>query len=123
MHPFWAIPRLSADDLKKQSVASQARATFNVELKQKQYSVATVGDVNGLSIAKTWTVAVPMLTNPEGIAAGESFLLEMWGKPAVAVKRKAAGWKDGVASAAKANIQARASAPKTPAGHKLDSEV
>ena len=78
--PFWAIPRLSADDLKKKNVALQRHETFNMELKQKQYSVVTVGDVNGLSIATTWTVTVPMLTNPEGIAAGESFLLEMCGK-------------------------------------------
>ena len=123
MHPFWAIPRLSADDLKTTSVALQAHETFNVELKQKQYSVVTVGDVNGLSIATTWTVTVPMLTNPEGIAAGESFLLEILGKPAVAVKRKAAGWKDGVASAAKAKSKAKASASKTPAGHAFDDEV
>ena len=117
MHPFWAIPRLSADDLKKKNVALQAHETFNVELKQKQYSVVTDGDVNGLSIATTWTVAVPMLTNPEGIAAGESFLLEMSGKPATAAKRKS--WKDDVASAAKAKRQASASARKAPA----DDEV
>ena len=114
---------MSADDLKKKSSALQRHETFNMELKQKQYSVATVGDVNGLSIATTWTVTVPMLTNPQGIAAGESFLLEMLGKPAVAVKRKAAGWKDDVAAAAKAKSKAKASAPKTPAGHALDDKV
>ena len=51
------------------------------------------------------------------------FLLEIVGKPAGAVKRKAAGWKDDVASAAKAKSKAKASAPKTPAGHALDDEV
>ena len=94
-----------------------------MDMAQKQYNIVTVGDVNGLSIATTWTVTVPMLTNPGGIAAGESFLLEMCGKPAGAVQRTTAGWKGDVAAAAKAKSKAKASAPKTPAGHALDDEV
>ena len=64
-----------------------------------------------------------MLTNPEGIAAGESFLLESLRQPSVAVKRNTAGWKDDVASAAKAKSKAKASATKTPAGHALVDKV
>ena len=54
LHNLWAIPRLSADDLKQPNVACQAHETFNAALNQKQYSTVTVGDVNGLSIATTW---------------------------------------------------------------------
>ena len=117
------MPRLLADDLKKTNAALQAHEAFNVALKHKQYSAVTVGDVNGLSIATTWAVVVPMLTNPAGIAAGESLLLAIVGQPAVAVKRTAAGWKDGVSSVAKAKSKATANAPKTPAGHALGDEV
>ena len=43
------------------------------------------------SIATTWSVTVPMITNSERVATGEELLLEVTPKPAVAGKRPG-GW-------------------------------
>ena len=66
-HLFWAIPRMSADDLDQINAASGEHHNFNVVMKEKQCNVITVGDLKGHSVATTWyvSVSVPMLTNPE----------------------------------------------------------
>ena len=53
------------------------------------------------SIATTWSVTVPMITNSDWVATGEELLLEATPKPAVAGKRKQTTWKDDVARVAK----------------------
>ena len=108
LHPCWAIPRMSADDLRRRNAALGEQRSFNVELEEKQYNVVTVGDVQGHSIATTWSVSVPMIRNPGKIAKGEELLLEVACKPAVAGKRKPASWKDDVAAAARAKAKAKA---------------
>ena len=123
LHPFWGIPRMSADDLKKHNAASGKHLAFNVALQEKEYNVVTVGDVRGHSVATTWCVRVPMLTNPETVAPGEELLLEVAPKPAVAAKRKAACWKDDVAVAARAKAKAKAHAPSAPERPADEDEV
>ena len=123
LHPFWAIPRLSADDLRKENATKGGHRTFNVVMQEKQYNVVTVGDLKGRSVSITWSVSVPMVTNTEGIASGQELLLEAAAKPAVATKRKAASWKDDVAVAAKAKAKAKVKAPSVRSGRAGEHEV
>ena len=123
LHPFWAIPRLSADDLRKENATKGGHRTFNVAMQEKQYNVVTVGDLKGHSVSTTWSVSVPMVTNTERIASGQEFLLEAIAKPAVATKRKTADWKDDVAAAAKAKDKAKVKAPRVRSGRADEREV
>jgi hypothetical protein len=133
LHPFWAIQRMSADDMKKNNNKGDAKYRFNVSLKNKQYSVVTVGDLLGRSVAVTATVSVPVITNETKLAAGEELFLEIAQK-AAPPKRKDTSWKDEVASAAKAKAKAKVAnaaakpkageaAGKPKASMTLDSEV
>ena len=79
LHPFWAIRRLSADEMKKHtSKDPQLRSgrRFNVSLTEKQYNVVSVGDLRGHSVAMITQVSVPMITNETKIA-GEELILEV----------------------------------------------
>ena len=121
MHPFWAIPRLSADELRRKNEKEQKTHRFNVSLKAKQYNVVTVGDLRGQSVSMTASVSVPVITNMTKLAAGEELLIEI-APSAAPAKRKDASWKDDVVVRAKAKAKAQqkpaAAAPTT-----FDSEV
>ena len=71
LHLFWAIQRLSADELKKQISKDQIQRRFNVSLTDKQYNVVTVGNARGQSVSLTVSVSVPMITNETALDAGE----------------------------------------------------
>ena len=80
LHPFWAIQRLSVDEMKKKSSKGpQLRSgrRSNVSLTEKQYNVVSVGDLRGHSVAMTTQVSVPMITNETKIDAGEELILEV----------------------------------------------
>ena len=123
MHPFWAIQRLTPDELKRKSEKYNKALRPNVSLKTKQYSVVTVGDLRCKSVSMTASVSVPVITNMTKLVAGEELLFEIAPRAAPA-KRKDASWKDDVVVRAraksKANVQPKpaAAAPTT-----LDSEV
>lgn len=100
LHPFWAIERMSREELQKKSAAANTRRAFNVVMTTKSYNVVTVGNVKDDSIATTTSVIVPIITNEAAIAAGEELLLESAARPA-AHKRKTESWKDDSARVAK----------------------
>ena len=54
MHPFWAVPRLSAEEVRRMNTANpEKKVDFNVELQEKAFSVVTVGAAAGDSISET----------------------------------------------------------------------
>ena len=111
LHPFWAVQRLTADELSKRNFHAKTDHEFNIALTEKYFSVVTVGSLGGQSVSMTTTVKVPIMTNTKAVATGDELLMEIAPKPAVA-KRKAPNWKDDVASAAKAKASAVKSAAK-----------
>ena len=126
LHPFWAIQRLSADEMKKRSSKDpQLRSgrRFNVSLTEKQYNVVSVGDLRGHSVAMTTQVSVPMITNETKIAAGEELILEVAPK-AYTKRRTDVSWKDDVVAAKAAKTKAKAKASsKAASSTAIESEV
>ena len=126
LHPFWAIQRLSADDLKKKNASRNHAQMFNVALKEKQYNVVIVGDVRNQSVSMTMSVSVPMITNERPLVPGEELMLEVAPRAAPS-KRKETSWKDDVASVARVNAKAKAKTaapkPKVAVGLAIESEV
>ena len=110
LHPFWAVQRLTADELSKRNFHEKTDHEFNIALTEKDYNVVTVGSLGGQSVSMTTTVTVPIMTNTKAVAPGAELLMEIAPKIAVA-KRKAPNWKDDVASAAKAKPKGRPSTP------------
>ena len=111
LHPFWAVQRLTADELSKRNFREKTDREFNIALREKDFNVVTVGSLGGQSVSMTTTVTVPIMTNTKAVAPGAELLMEIAPKIAVA-KRKAPNWKDDVASAAKAKASAVKSAAK-----------
>ena len=111
LHPFWAVQRLTADELSKRNFREKTDREFNIALTEKDVNVVTVGSLGGQSVSMTTTVTVPIMTNTKAVAPGAELLMEIAPKIAVA-KRKAPNWKDDVASAAKAKATAVKSAAK-----------
>ena len=94
MHPFWAIRRLSEDQLnaKTKDGPPTSPQTFNCELMQRQFSVCNVGKFCGGSVSLTVFVEIQLMTNFVEIKRGHELLFEVTKKDAA--KRKACAWKD-----------------------------
>ncbi len=125
LHPFWAIQRLSKDELNKKNKQDKTTHRFNVSLKEKQYNVVTVGNLRDESVSVTVTVTLPVLTNETALVAGEELFLEVVPKDVAKKKRPDTSWKDDVASASRAQAKAKVAAPKAKAAPSMvvDSEV
>ncbi len=115
LHSFWAIQRLSAEELKRNNLSKGSAKRFNVELTTKQYNLVTVGELKGTSVSVTASVSVPMITNPKAIAEGDDLLLEVAAKAAVATKRKTTSWKDDLGTSAKDQAKSQKLAAKAKA--------
>ena len=126
LHPFWAVQRLTPDELSKRNFNQKTNHEFNIALIEKDFNVVTVGSVGDQSVAMTTTVTVPMMTNTKAVAPGAELLMEISPKTVVA-KRKAPNWKDDVASVAKAKAKAGKAAakpkPKPSSALEIGSEV
>ena len=126
LHPFWAVQRLTPDELSKRNFNQKTNHEFNIALIEKDFNVVTVGSVGDQSVAMTTTVTVPMMTNTKAVAPGAELLMEISPKTVVA-KRKAPNWKDDVASVAKAKAKAVKAAakpkPKPSSALEIGSEV
>ena len=114
LHPFWAVQRLTADELSKRNFHAKTDHEFNIALTEQDFNVVTVGSLGGQSVSMTTTVTVPIMTNTKAVAPGAELLMELTTKhpPSHHAKRKAAGWKDDVARAAKAKANAAKAAAK-----------
>ena len=94
MHPFWAIRRLSQDQLnaKTKDGPPASPEAFNCELTERQFSVCNVGRFGGGSLSLTVFVEIQLMTNFVEIKRGQELLFEVTKKDAA--KRKACTWKE-----------------------------
>ena len=136
MHAFWAVDRLSPDDVAKlrsqgkgvpgrpeESAAVAAGSLdFNCELQDVHFMSLVVGALGPEKVNYSVQVSVPILTNSTELVKGEYLLLEA-GKKAPP-KKRAADWKSDAASAAQAAKKQAGSkpAPKKKAGAKADCD-
>ena len=63
MHPFWAVRRLTHAQMSKEPADDRSVAGITVDLMTKEYTVVTLGVVQGQSVVMTLLVKVPYLTN------------------------------------------------------------
>ena len=123
MHPFWAVPRLSQEELNRANLEAtpQSRRKFNVTLEEKEYSVVTVGESAGNSVSTTFAVRVPIMTNKNTIKKGEELVFQIAAK--ASGKRKAESWRDDVACTAKAKAKEKTRPKQAPASASLEIEA
>ena len=89
MHPFWAVRRLTAEQLdteqracikrNKTAVASKTEKVpnFNCEFQEQVQSAVSVCTVGGAVANCTRLVKVPVLTNSTALAPGDELILEL----------------------------------------------
>ena len=71
MHPFLAVERLTEGERRK-----AMKGAFKLSLKDKEFAAVSVGAVGGGSIACTFAVVVPIMTNAVAAKKGEELWLE-----------------------------------------------
>ena len=102
MHPFWAVRRMTSDQLMKEiAVAAKGSVKrlpprFNCKLEEHQLSCVTNGVVKDQSVITSRLHAVPFLVNMVALEEGEELILELTVKKKEA-KAKARTWKTAVA--------------------------
>ena len=108
LHPFWAVLRLSPQELAKK-VGAGERCEFNMDLEVKSFQVVVAGwlseNVKGLGTQ----VEVPMMVNSKALKAGTELILPI--APKKEACKRARSWRDGVVSRAKAKSKAAAAPP------------
>ena len=95
MHPFWAVERLTECERKKAE-----KGAFNMKLEEKEFAAATVGALTRDSVATTFAVVVPIMTNAVAVKKGDELSLEIIVRKET--KRKEGSWKTDVARDAQA---------------------
>jgi hypothetical protein len=93
MHPFWAVRRLTTTQMSKERPDDKSVAGFNTGLTTKEYTVVTVGVVQGQSVAMTLLVKIPVITNLKTMNEGTELIMEQ-AEVQKQVTRKASTWKD-----------------------------
>ena len=86
LNPFWAVQRLTRDQLTAKNNQEKSNHKFNVKLETKQYQVVTVGLLGDVNMNLLTLVDVPLLVNPCKLDKGSELLLEI-GKNAKSAKR------------------------------------
>ena len=111
MHPFWAVRRLTQDQLQKEALGTQ----FNCSLVEKDFQVVTVGAYNGDSIAMSCTVKLSFMENTVPLPRGAELLwLAAKAKSKEAQKRET--WQDDDKKKRKADAAAFATPTKEKKG-------
>ena len=101
VYPFWAIQRLTEEQIKKMNQEQGGRhRKINCEVEYVQYTNCSVGVLTGDSVAMTTYVTVPMVTNRLAVEEGEELILAFAQKQKD-IKRKDQTWKTDAASASK----------------------
>ena len=117
MHPFWAVRRLTQQELKKEEASrgpGQLPLRFNCELVEKEISNVTVLTMPEVS-NRTRVVSVQWLTNSVPLVENEELILEI-GKPKANKPDNKRSWRDVHKEevAAKAKAKAKTVAKKAP---------
>ena len=80
MHPFWAVRRMTAQQLARAKVevaTGKPAPRFNCELVMRSISLVCVGAMERHSLNRTRIFEVPFLTNSEEVMEGEELILEV----------------------------------------------
>ena len=115
LHPFWVVERLTEDERRK-AMTGAMKGAFNLTCQDKEFAAVSVGVLGGNSIARTFTVVIPVMTNTIAVKEGEELRLENTCRNEP--KRKDGSWKTDVAKAEK-SPKPRANA-KTAASSRLE---
>ena len=99
MHPFWAVERLTEDERRK-AMKGAMKGAFNLTCQDKEFAAVSVGVLGGNSIARTFSVVIPIMSNTIAVKEGEELRLESLSRKEP--KRKDGSWKTDVAKAEKA---------------------
>ena len=94
-HLFWAIERVSEDERRKAQ-----KGACNFQLEDKEFASVIVGASGSDSIASTFAVVVPIMTNAVAAKKGEELCLG--NRNEKGDKRNDGSWKTDVAKAEKA---------------------
>ena len=78
-----------------------SKAPFNMGCEDKEFAAVSVGALGTDSIATTFTVVIPIMTNTVEVKQGEELYLEATPKKQN-LKRKDGSWKDDVPKVAQA---------------------
>ncbi len=76
MHPFWAVRRMTSQQLHTYTTP-QVPLSFNCELRERQFCVTTIGPLKDGSLAMPTVVQVPVLPNVAPLTAGDELLSEV----------------------------------------------
>jgi hypothetical protein len=109
MHPFWAVRRLTAQQLARAKLEVQPGRSiprFNCELVIRSISSVCVGAMDGHSLNRTRIFEVPFLTNSEEVMQGEELILEILEQRKELPKAsKRRSWRDALKEEEKAALK------------------
>ena len=98
MHPFWAVRRLTDQQLRKLNAAAieekKPPKRFNCELTSLSMTIVTIGLVGMEAVNCTRTYEVPFMTNTEELQAAEELIMRTEDPKKKAEKRPIGSWKD-----------------------------
>jgi hypothetical protein len=98
MHPFWAVRRMTEQQLRKHNATSLAKgqvpSRFNCRLVPQNMTMVTVGVANGNALNCTRSFDVPFLCNNEELLEGEELLLRVEEKKIQVAQKNKRTWKD-----------------------------
>ena len=107
-HPFWAVERLTQEELAKRQKEEPA-LRFNCGLVPKEYVTTCVGQVHDQSASTTMACTVPHITNTVPLAIGDVLLLQA--EPKVKMEKKATvSWQDSARKEAQPKKKAKTDA-------------
>ena len=105
LHPFWAVRRMTREDLEKESSA-QVPLAFNAELVEVEYTVMSLGAFQQDNVGITLAVKVPMMTNTVDLEPGQELIMEA--APKNKKVKRPISWKNDHKNQARAKAKAKA---------------
>ena len=97
MHPFWAVRRMTAQQLAKaalQTEPGETKPRFNCEVVVRQMTSCIVSTIEGNVYSRARMFDVPFLTNRDEVKKGEELLLEISEKQKTKGGEKKRTWRD-----------------------------
>jgi hypothetical protein len=97
MHPFWAVRRMTAQQMARAKVevaAGKPPPRFNCEIVVRSLSLVCVGAMEGHSLNRTRIFEVPFLTNSEEVMEGEELILEIMPPNTTKASKVKRSWRD-----------------------------
>ena len=109
MHPFWAIPRVSATEVQKAKAKAKEPIEINMGLTTKRFQSLVVGNWCEARTTNVIAVDVPFLTNLVPLKKGALLYCESAAKQVS--QKRSLNWKDAVQDNARASKKAQAKPP------------